>query len=100
MGRKGKKGRRFVVDFSEILQESSSVFKDKGVLSPHYVPETLLYRDDELRKIMLCLAPALKGQKAKNLFVYGKSGTGKPASPNTFSKSFCSRKTRRLSGCT
>jgi len=69
-----------VVEFSDILQETSSIFKDKGVLSPHYIPESLLYREDELKKIMLCVAPVLKGQKAKNLFIYGKTGTGKTVS--------------------
>ncbi|HLD62847.1 MAG TPA: AAA family ATPase [Candidatus Norongarragalinales archaeon] len=69
-----------MVDFAEILEEGNSVFKDKGALSPHYVPESLLYRDEEIKKIMICLAPALKGQKAKNLFVYGKTGTGKTVS--------------------
>lgn len=69
-----------MVDFAEILEKKSAVFKDKGILSPHYVPETIVYRDDEIRKIMVCLAPVLKGQKAKNLFVYGKTGTGKTVS--------------------
>lgn len=69
-----------MVDFAEILEKKSSIFKDKGVLSPHYVPETLVYRDEEIRKIMTCLAPVLKNQKAKNLFVYGKTGTGKTVS--------------------
>jgi len=69
-----------MVDFAEILEGSSIVFKDKGVLSPHYAPEEILFRDDEIKKIMLCVAPVLKGQKAKNLFVYGKSGTGKTVS--------------------
>src|SRR3989338_10573780 len=69
-----------MVDFAEILEEGNTIFRDKGALSPHYVPETLLYRDEEIRKIMVCLAPVLKNQKAKNLFVYGKSGTGKTVS--------------------
>ncbi|MFH1779854.1 MAG: AAA family ATPase [Candidatus Micrarchaeota archaeon] len=67
-------------DFNDLLKEEQIVFKDKGVLSPHYVPEDLLYREEELRKIMLCLLPALKQQKARNLLIYGKTGTGKTVS--------------------
>ncbi|NUN11874.1 AAA family ATPase [Candidatus Micrarchaeota archaeon] len=67
-------------DFNDLLKESNLVFKDKGVLSPHYVPEDLLYREAELRKVMLCLLPSLNNQKPRNLFIYGKTGTGKTAS--------------------
>ncbi len=65
--------------FDEILA-GKGVFLDKSVLSPHYVPEILLYREDEIRKIMLAIAPVLQGMKAKNLFIYGLTGTGKTCS--------------------
>jgi cell division control protein 6 len=64
--------------FSEILNEKS-IFSNKAVLSPHYLPPILLYRDDEIRHVMRAIAPALKGLKPRNLFLYGKSGTGKTA---------------------
>ncbi|MBI5229205.1 AAA family ATPase [Candidatus Micrarchaeota archaeon] len=68
-----------MTSFGEILSRKG-VFKDKGILSPHYVPESLLFREDEIKRIMFCVAPALKGAKSKNLFIYGKTGTGKTAS--------------------
>ena len=74
---KGGYGR--LPSFDEILA-GKGVFLDKGVLSPHYVPETLLYREDEIRRIMLSMAPMLAGMKAKNLFIYGLTGTGKTCS--------------------
>lgn len=61
------------------LMEAKGVFKEKEVLSPHYLPENLLYRENEIKRIMVAVAPALKGSKPKNLFIYGKSGTGKTA---------------------
>ena len=64
--------------FEEFVQEKT-LFKNKDVLSPHFVPETLVHRDAEIRGIMRCVAPVLKGEKAKNLFIYGKTGTGKTA---------------------
>ncbi|MEW5955992.1 MAG: AAA family ATPase [Candidatus Micrarchaeota archaeon] len=62
--------------FSELAAEQK-VFRDKAVLSPHFVPSQLLYRDDEIRKVMQAVAPALHNSKARNLFVYGKTGSGK-----------------------
>ena len=67
-------------EFSELLHKKSPVFKEKGVLSPHYVPETLLYREEELKRLMLAVAPALESKKPSNMFIYGKTGTGKTAS--------------------
>ncbi|MBI3587988.1 AAA family ATPase [Candidatus Micrarchaeota archaeon] len=65
--------------FDELLS-GKGVFVDKSVLSPHYIPETLHFRDEEIRKIMLGVAPVLQGTKAKNLFIYGGTGTGKTSS--------------------
>lgn len=68
-----------LASFNDILSRKS-LFKDVSVLSPHYVPGELPFRDSQIREIMETLAPALKGQKPKNLFIYGKTGTGKTCS--------------------
>ncbi|MEW6328851.1 MAG: orc1/cdc6 family replication initiation protein [Candidatus Micrarchaeota archaeon] len=62
--------------FHDILSRAT-LFKNRDVLSPHYIPDTLPHRDREIEAIMKVLSPALKGQKPRNLFVYGKTGTGK-----------------------
>ncbi len=56
-----------------------SIFLDRNVLSPHYLPDHLPYREKEIERIMKILAPALKGKKPNNIFIYGKTGTGKTA---------------------
>ncbi|MGC8478534.1 MAG: Cdc6/Cdc18 family protein [Candidatus Micrarchaeia archaeon] len=61
---------------SELLAESK-IFADREVLSPHYVPEKLQFREKEINNIERSIAPALKGMKGRNLFIYGKTGTGK-----------------------
>jgi cell division control protein 6 len=62
--------------FDDILS-APTLFTDRDVLSPHWVPETLLFRDKETERIMTAVAPALAGGRARNLFIYGKTGTGK-----------------------
>ncbi|MFH0885373.1 MAG: AAA family ATPase [Candidatus Micrarchaeota archaeon] len=65
-----------MASFDKILSEKS-IFKDLSVLSPHYVPKDLPYRQHQMHEIRSVLTPALKGQKPRNLIIYGKTGTGK-----------------------
>lgn len=55
----------------------SCVYRDRDVLSPHFIPETLHFRDHQIRELMSIIAPALQGKKPRNVFIYGKTGTGK-----------------------
>ncbi len=55
----------------------SEIFGDREVLSPHYIPKKLKYREKEINSIERAIAPALKGERGRNLFIYGKTGTGK-----------------------
>lgn len=64
----------------EELMEKNGVFKDMNVLSPHYVPEVLPHREEEIETLMKTVTPALKNTKPKNMFLYGKTGTGKTCS--------------------
>jgi len=54
-----------------------TLFKNKGVLQANHTPENIPYRDKQIEQVASILAPALIGQKTSNLFVYGKTGTGK-----------------------
>lgn len=54
-----------------------SVFVNKTKISPHYVPEKLPFRDEQIKELSLWLSPALKKEKPHNIFIYGKVGTGK-----------------------
>ena len=59
---------------------SRSLFKSKQVLQSNYSPEDILHRDKQIEHIASILAPSLLGQKTSNIFVYGKTGTGKTVS--------------------
>jgi len=54
-----------------------TIFRDPSVLSPHFVPKILPYRDSHIGEMTSILSPAVKGKKPRNLILYGKTGTGK-----------------------
>ena len=59
---------------------NNNLFKNKAVLQSNYNPETITHRDEQIESIASILAPALRGERISNLFVYGKTGTGKTLS--------------------
>jgi len=61
----------------ETFLEKESLFKEKCVLQASYTPEALLHRDEEIKQLAKILAPALRTEKPSNVFLYGKTGTGK-----------------------
>ena len=63
--------------FSNYIQETPRIFKNKDVLSPEYIPEATIHRDKQIRQLASILAPALRSLKVSNIFIYGKTGTGK-----------------------
>jgi len=84
--------------FDEILAKPS-VFMDRNVLSPNYIPATLPFREREIERIMKVISPALKGQQPHNLFIYGKTGTGKTASVKHVMKEFDAMKNKNARIC-
>lgn len=56
---------------------SKSVFKNKDVLSINFIPNKIIHRDKQISDLTASLAPVLKGYQPNNIFVYGKTGTGK-----------------------
>lgn len=53
------------------------LFANRDVLRNDYIPSTLPHRAEHIQRLGGILAPALSGSKISNLFVYGKTGTGK-----------------------
>ena len=64
-------------NFFENYLKKNSLFNDKSVLLPSYFPKEIIYREEQIQEIANILAPALRGEKPSNIFVYGKTGTGK-----------------------
>ena len=72
-------GEGSVDEVFERFLSGSPIFKDRDVLRHDYVPERLPHRENEIRTLASILAPSLRGQKCSNVFIYGKTGTGKTA---------------------
>jgi len=58
----------------------TTIFKQKTVLQSQYNPESIAHRDEQISAVASILAPALRGERVSNLFLYGKTGTGKTLS--------------------
>lgn len=60
--------------------DKNTIFKDKSLLQNSYQPSEIIHRDEQIKQIASILAPALRGERCSNLFLYGKTGTGKTLS--------------------
>jgi len=65
--------------FEQFLKKES-LFKNKKVLQSSYIPDEINHRDEQIAHIANILSPALKMEKPSNVFIYGKTGTGKTLS--------------------
>src|SRR3989344_2161872 len=70
-----------------------SIFKNKSVLQINYTPETIPHRNSQIEAVASILAPALKGERVSNLFLYGKTGSGKTLSVQYVTKEILKRVT-------
>ncbi len=64
--------------FEKFVNEAA-VFRDREVLRHDYLPERLPHREEQIRDLAETVAPVLKGARSSNIFIYGKTGTGKTA---------------------
>ncbi|MBI2045602.1 orc1/cdc6 family replication initiation protein [Candidatus Pacearchaeota archaeon] len=60
--------------------DKDSLFRNKSLLQINHIPEEIPHRDDQIKQIASILAPVLRGERTSNLFLYGKTGTGKTLS--------------------
>jgi len=64
--------------FERYISESS-IFINRDVLSHDFIPSQLPHREGEILRLGSILAPSLRRMKCSNIFIYGKTGTGKTA---------------------
>lgn len=61
----------------ERFLESKNIFKNKAILQSTFHPDNILHRDEQINLLANILAPSLRNEKPSNIFLYGKTGTGK-----------------------
>jgi archaeal cell division control protein 6 len=66
-----------VENFLENFIRKESLFKNKSLLQSSYNPDEIMHRDEQISYIAKVLAPALRLERPSNLFIYGKTGSGK-----------------------
>ena len=60
--------------------DKNTIFKDKSLLQTNYKPQQIPHRKEQIKQIASILAPVLRGERTSNLFLFGKTGTGKTLS--------------------
>jgi cell division control protein 6 len=63
----------------ENFVNGTRLFKDREVLRHDYLPEKLPHRESQIKLLGETVAPVLNNARCSNIFIYGKTGTGKTA---------------------
>ncbi|MFW6008741.1 MAG: Cdc6/Cdc18 family protein [archaeon] len=66
-----------IEEYFSSYMKSKPVFKNKKYLQSNYIPDEVIHRKEEIKHMARILAPSLRGERPSNLFIYGKTGTGK-----------------------
>ena len=66
-------------DVFDNFVKGAKLFKDREVLRHDYLPDKLPHRESQIRLLGGAVAPVLKDARCSNIFIYGKTGTGKTA---------------------
>ena len=61
------------------LLKANDIFLNREAMRPSYMPDILPHREEEINDIASIMVPALRGETPSNIFIYGKTGTGKTA---------------------
>jgi len=69
-----------LTNFFEDYLKKQPLFTHKHILQSAYVPGVVPHREPEIKQIANILAPALRRERPSNIFIYGKTGTGKTVS--------------------
>jgi cell division control protein 6 len=60
--------------------DEKRIFHDKSILQSNYIPNEIPHRSEQIKQVASILAPVLRGERTSNVFLYGKTGTGKTLS--------------------
>ncbi|PNX48277.1 MAG: cell division control protein Cdc6 [Thermoplasmata archaeon M8B2D] len=61
------------------LLSCDGIFINREAMRPTFTPDILPHREKEINSLAAILVPALRDETPSNVFIYGKTGTGKTA---------------------
>lgn len=65
--------------FKDILGSDQTLLKNELALDFEYLPKMIPYREEEQKRMAMCIKPLFESRNGKNMFYYGQSGIGKTA---------------------
>ena len=65
--------------FFDDFLKGPTIFRSRNTLDASFIPDILPHRDEQIREVAEIMACTLKSCNPSNLFIYGKTGTGKTA---------------------
>ncbi|HZX12513.1 MAG TPA: ORC1-type DNA replication protein [Candidatus Nanoarchaeia archaeon] len=63
--------------FFEDYLTKEPLFTNKKIFQTNYTPDTIPHREEQINTLAGILAPVIRVEKPSNIFIYGKTGTGK-----------------------
>lgn len=69
-----------IENYLEDFLAQEPLFTNKATLQSNFTPEEIPHREDQIKQIATILAPILRVERPSNVFMYGKTGTGKTLS--------------------
>lgn len=83
-----------VENFTKIFKngiQRGTIFKDQSKLSPNYVPDELVHRDEEFSELARYFKPVLESGGSQRVLITGRVGVGKTALARRFGRELESR---------
>ncbi|RLF90534.1 cell division control protein Cdc6 [Thermococci archaeon] len=71
--------QKTLTELFDTLLRRETIFRNKEALRHTYTPEHLPHREREISRLARILVSPLRGETPSNVFIYGKTGTGKTA---------------------
>jgi cell division control protein 6 len=66
-----------IQDLFTQFMDAKPIIINRNALSISFTPDTIPHREKQIDDVARILAPALKGERPSNIFIYGRTGTGK-----------------------
>jgi|GEM_PF-480326 len=80
----------------ELEAEEKKIILQAHFLSREYLPGKAIGREEQRRKLEMCLSPMKEGQAPLNAWLYGSTGSGKTVLARTIARDMCENSTARF----